>query len=85
LANRQEIVRVFESALAPYIGATMASASMRGHCEKLGIGEGQVSEAQIELLIAAITPGLHVFVGEAKTQDVLLAIRVPLRSLRPSP
>jgi hypothetical protein len=85
LATRKEIVRLFETALAPYIGATMAGASLRGHCDKLGIADGTVSEEQIELLIAAMTPGLHVFVGEAKTQEVLREIRMPLRSLRPPP
>jgi hypothetical protein len=83
LASRKEIVRVFEAALAPYIGATMAGASLRGHCEKLGIGEADVSEAQVEALISAITPGLHVFVGEQKTLEVVQEIRVPLRSMRP--
>ena len=76
-------MRLFETALAPYIGAAMAGASLRGHCDKLGIAEGQVSEEQLEQLIAAITPGLHVFVGEAKTQELLRDIRMPLRSLRP--
>ena len=76
-------MRLFETALAPYIGASMAGASLRGHCDKLGIVEGPVSDAQIELLIAAITPGLHVFMGEAKTHEVLRDIRMPLRSLRP--
>jgi hypothetical protein len=72
------MVRVFAEALAPYIGPAMAGASVRGHCEKLGIVEGPVSAAQVQALLAAITPGLHVFVGERKTGEVVERIRASL-------
>jgi len=75
-------VRVFTEALAPYIGATMAGASVRGQCDKLAIEDDDVSEAQIEALIAAISPGLHVFVGDEKTATIIRDLRVSLTGLR---
>ena len=49
--------------LQPYLGATMAAASTRAHCEKLGIAPGPISVEQVEALLAKLKGGLSVFVG----------------------
>jgi hypothetical protein len=61
--------------LAPYMGHTLSGASLRGHCDKLGIGEQEVSADQINALLAAMRPGLHVFVGEEKTAQIVREMR----------
>jgi len=66
-----EIVRV----LSPYLGATMAAASTRAQCEKLGIAGDAISAAQAEALIAKLAAGLAVFVGREKSALVVGEIR----------
>jgi hypothetical protein len=56
----------------------MAGALLRGHCEKLGLREAEVSPADTEALLDAIRPGLHVFVGEDRTASVEREIRIAL-------
>ena len=56
----------------------MAGASLRGHCDKLGLRETDVSPEQTEALLDAIRPGLHVFVGEDRTANVEREIRLAL-------
>lgn len=75
LASRQDIVARFSAVLAPYLGAAMAGSSLRGQCDKLGIAEGPVSPDQLDALLASLRPGLHVFVGEAKTAEIIRALR----------
>jgi hypothetical protein len=85
LARRGQIVDVFAQALAPYIGASMAGASLRGHCDKLGLGDGELTAQQTEALFDAIRPGLHVFVGEERTASVEREIRQALAQMRRQP
>ena len=75
MARRAEIIRVFTDALAPYVGATMAGASVRGHCDKLGIADGEVREEQVQALLEALAPGLQVFVGRERAALVVAEIR----------
>jgi hypothetical protein len=64
--------------LQPYLGATMAEASTRAHCEKLGIVGEAVSPAQMESLLAKLGSGLAVFVGRDQTAKVMNEIRTSL-------
>lgn len=66
-----EIVRV----LSPYLGATMAAASARAQCEKLGITGDAISPEQFEALIAKLAAGLAVFVGREKSALVAGELR----------
>jgi hypothetical protein len=84
VATKGEIVQAFVEALAPYIGAAMAGASVRGQCDKLGIDGDGVTDAEIEALVEAVTPGLHVFVGADKTAVVIGELRASLARLRRS-
>ena len=61
--------------LAPYLGPTMAEASARVQCEKLGITGEAISAAQVEALIAKLASGLAVFVGRDTATTVVGEIR----------
>ena len=70
--------------LQPYLGATMAEASTRAHCEKLGIAGQVVSVEQLEALLAKLGSGLSVFVGREQSVKVMSEIRNSLGVGRPA-
>jgi hypothetical protein len=67
----ESVVRV----LSPYIGDSMAQASARAHCEKLGIRGAELDTAQAEALVTKIAHGLAVFVGREKSHRIVAEIR----------
>ena len=69
-----ELARV----LSPYVGATMAEASARAHCQKLGIVGPTLEKDQLAALIAKLGSGLTVFVGRQKSQSVVEEMRKAL-------
>jgi hypothetical protein len=66
-----ELARV----LSPYVGATMAEASTRAHCQKLGLVGPTVDSQQVEALIAKLGSGLAVFVGRQKSVAIVEEMR----------
>jgi hypothetical protein len=70
--------------LQPYLGATMAAASARAHCEKLGIGAGDISNEQLDALLAKLRGGLAVFVGREQAGRIMDEIRGSLAVGNPS-
>ena len=64
--------------LKPYLGATMAAAATRAHCDKLGITGGELRPEQLEALLVRLGSGLAVFVGRESTARVLDEIRQAL-------
>ena len=72
------VVAQIVQVLSPYLGATMAEASARAHCEKLGIAGATITAEQAEALIAKIASGLAVFVGRDKAATVAQEIRKAL-------
>ena len=64
--------------LSPYLGATMAEASIRAHGQKLGIEGGVLSTEQLEALLAKLRGGLAVFVGREQTAAIVDRIRESL-------
>jgi hypothetical protein len=72
-----ELARV----LSPYVGATMAEASTRAHCQKLGLTGPTVDGPQVEALIAKLGTGLTVFVGRQKSVAVVEEMRRALAAL----
>ena len=64
--------------LSPYLGATMAEASIRAHGQKLGIEGPTLSAPQLEALLAKLRGGLAVFVGREQTAVIVEKIRSSL-------
>ena len=77
-ATRDQVLAILVSALSPYVGATMASASVRGLYQKLELEGAQLGRGQIERLIDALAPGLHVYVGKEKALMIVAEIRAAL-------
>ena len=61
--------------LAPYLGETMARASTRGVCDKLGLRGDRMSAEEAEALVAKLASGLRVFVGREKAAQVVEEMR----------
>jgi hypothetical protein len=66
IAAREHVLAIVVHALSPYVGATMAGASVRGLCQKLALEGARLDRSQVEKLINALAPGIHVFVGKEK-------------------
>lgn len=73
-ATKDQVIAILVRALSPYVGATMAGASVRGLCARLVSDGAYLGRAQVQTLIDSLTPGLHVFVGKEKTQVVVREI-----------
>jgi len=76
--EQKATLQVIVAVLQPYLGATMAEASARAHCEKLGIGSGPLSGEQLEALLGKLRGGLAVFVGREKAERIMGEIRSSL-------
>jgi hypothetical protein len=81
-ARREQVMSTIMRTLAPYVGENMARAATLLHCEKLGFQAPQLSEPDVERLLEALAPGLHVFIGRKKTEDALQRIRQALADER---
>ena len=73
-APRRAAADIVVSALAPYVGENMARASVSGHLYKLGLGR-ELDGDGLDRLLAAIAPGLGVFVGRERTKQLTEEIR----------
>jgi len=73
--DREAALRHIVAVLSPYLGPTMAEASTRVQCEKLGIEGVTMSEEQLEVLLAKLKGGLTVFVGREQTTGIVEQIR----------
>jgi hypothetical protein len=80
IARKRDILAVFVRVLGPYIGASLASASVRGHCEKLGLGD-MIDRSDVERLVLALSPGLNVFVGRHKAESIVSELHAALSIL----
>lgn len=76
--EKASVVAQIVQILSPYLGATMAEASARAHCEKLGFVGATLTGEQAEALIGKIASGLAVFVGRDKAALVTQEIRKAL-------
>jgi hypothetical protein len=73
--EKATVIEQITRTLAPYLGATMAEASTRAHCEKLGINGQAIDVVQVEALVGKLGSGLAVFVGREKAAGVVEEIR----------
>lgn len=79
--GRDPLLDLIVSGLAPYIGANMARAAVDAQVEKLRL-RGALGSDDIDRLLAAIEPGLAVFVGRQKTAQIGAEIRSALAPAR---
>ena len=72
--------------LGPFIGQAMARASVDGQWDKLNLG-AEAEDDGVEQLLAALAPGLNVFVGrkkgEALMAEAALAVGVSMSARKP--
>jgi hypothetical protein len=61
--------------LSPYLGESMARASIRGVCEKLGLQGDALSAADADALVSKLASGLRVFIGREKTDQVVVEMK----------
>ncbi len=84
-ATKDQVLRILVQALAPYVGVTMASASVKGLCQKLGLDGATLRRAEVERLIDALAPGLHVYVGKEKARAIVGAIWTAMDAVEATP
>jgi hypothetical protein len=77
-----DAVRAVSSAIAPYIGDTMARAATIAHLKKLGVGETQVRPSEVEALLKQLSNGLNVFVGKVRSAEAVQSARQALAAIR---
>jgi hypothetical protein len=82
--DRSAVLAEIVKRLSPYLGATMAEASARAQCEKLGFVSQAISGAQAETLLGKLGAGLAVFVGREKSATVMRELRDALVDLEPA-
>jgi hypothetical protein len=70
-----DAVDVIARVLGPHIGETTARAATVAHCRKLGIDARMVRAAQLEVLLERLRSGLNVFVGRARSAEVIADAR----------
>lgn len=61
--------------VSPYLGETMAKASVSAHCQKLGINGSEPTGPELEALVEKLALGLNIFLGRTKTGAVVEEIR----------
>ncbi len=76
--RREQVLTTIVRVLGPYVGANMASAATRMHCDKLGLDGTRLEPEEIDRLLDALAPGLHVFIGKKKTEEAMYDIRKAL-------
>jgi hypothetical protein len=69
---------VIARVLVPYLGEAMARAAVQVNRDKLGLRGSTIDAKDLGRLIDALTPGLHVFVGHDRTQQMMDEIRAAL-------
>jgi hypothetical protein len=72
------------SILAPYIGETMARASVDAQLEKLGVTNETLTAAQLASLIEKLGQGLNVFLGRSRANELVASMKAlaPVGGLR---
>jgi hypothetical protein len=76
---RERVLAAIVAALGPFVGANMVRSAVRMHAAKLGLGPYSAWDAaDVDRLLAALAPGLYVFVGRNKTAQALDEIRSAL-------
>lgn len=64
-----------ERTIAPFVGASLARASIRAHAERLGINGADLTSEQVGTLLERLEKGLRVFVGSPRATALITTIR----------
>ena len=67
--------------VTPYLGQTMARASVSTHRDKLGIDGRHITVDQVEALVNRIGTGLIIFVGRDKSAQIVRELQSRVRAL----
>ena len=76
--RKEEVVAILARAFGPFIGDSMVRASVNGHWDKLGLGL-EADDEGMKRLLAALGPGLNVFVGRRKGEALVQTVEEELR------
>ncbi len=66
----ERVVETIRSAIAPFVGDTMARASTVALARKLGVGGPLVTDQQALALVDKVSQGLNVFIGRDRAAQV---------------
>jgi len=80
-----ELEEAIARILSPYLGQTMARASVRAHYQRLGLVGSRLDDDQVSTLVQKIHAGLNVFVGREKSARIVEDLMKTLPTLRPRP
>lgn len=75
-----DAVQVMVSAMAPYIGETLARSAAEVHCRRVGALQATIDPGQIELVLQKLEAGLHIFLGRDKSAAVIADARRALQA-----
>jgi hypothetical protein len=64
-----------EQTIAPFVGNSLARASIRAHAERMGLDGTDLTRAQLADLLERLEKGLRVFVGSVKAAALIATIR----------
>lgn len=64
------VVETIRSAIAPFVGDTMARASTEALGRKLGVDGPLASDQQVLALVDKVSQGLNVFIGRERAAQV---------------
>ena len=78
LHPRQATVDVLTSGLAPYLGPSVARSAVLGVVARVALAGPVLDDAGVERILGELRPGLSVFVGRDKAEEVMVAIRKKL-------
>ncbi len=82
---KEQLIAILVRAFSPYVGTTMASASARGVCQRCVPGTPSIDHAGVTAIIAELEPGLHVYIGKEKTQQVVRELWAAIGALGGAP
>jgi len=77
-ARRDHVIDAVVRVLGPRVGDTMARDVAKMHIAKLGLAQEVLRQDEIDDLLKALGPGLHVFLGREATDATIAAIRVQI-------
>ena len=74
VVNRDEAMKEVVDILSPFIGASLARASVAVHVQKLNLGASMTAE-ELESFLNRLSTGIRVFVGNDKAAALVSRIQ----------